>query len=126
MFLLRFYRAIVLTQELYEENQLRIKLQMEIDSKDSEIEQLTQKLASVSADTASSISSGPENDSEECVQVRIQRCTPLRDSVLAARLLVHPQDSWLEGWLSIPSKQNIRRHGWRKQYVVVSSKKIFF
>ena len=36
------------------------------------------------------------------------------------------QDSWLEGWLSIPSKQNIRRHGWRKQYVVVSSKKIFF
>ena len=115
-----------MTQELYEENQLRIKLQMEIDSKDSEIEQLTQKLASVSADTASSISSGPENDSEECVQVRIQRCTPLRDSVLAARLLVHPQDSWLEGWLSIPSKQNIRRHGWRKQYVVVSSKKIFF
>ncbi len=32
----------------------------------------------------------------------------------------------MEGWLSIPSKQNIRRHGWRKQYVVVSSKKIFF
>lgn len=40
--------------------------------------------------------------------------------------LVLVQDSWLEGWLSIPSKQNIRRHGWRKQYVVVSSKKIFF
>jgi hypothetical protein len=32
----------------------------------------------------------------------------------------------LEGWLFVPSKQNIRRHGWRKQYVVVSSKKIFF
>ncbi|KAJ8974806.1 hypothetical protein NQ317_000407 [Molorchus minor] len=24
------------------------------------------------------------------------------------------------GWLSIPSKQNIRRHGWKKQYVVPS------
>ena len=26
----------------------------------------------------------------------------------------------------MPNKQNIRRHGWRKQYVVVSSKKIIF
>ncbi|KZS02187.1 Rho-associated protein kinase 2, partial [Daphnia magna] len=76
---------------------------MEVDSKDSEIEQLSQKLASASADTVSNISSGAENESEEGVQ-----------------------DSWLEGWLFIPSKQNIRRHGWRKQYVVVSSKKIFF
>ena len=59
-----------LQSSLYEENQLRIKLQMEIDSKDSEIEQLTQKLASASADTASNISSGAENDSEEGVQVR--------------------------------------------------------
>nr|CAH0106470.1 unnamed protein product [Daphnia galeata] len=92
-----------LQSSLYEENQLRIKLQMEVDSKDSEIEQLSQKLASASADTVSNISSGAENESEEGVQ-----------------------DSWLEGWLFVPSKQNIRRHGWRKQYVVVSSKKIFF
>ncbi len=49
---------------LYEENQLRIKLQMEVDSKDSEIEQLSQKLASASADTVSNISS----ESEEGVQ----------------------------------------------------------
>lgn len=35
-------------------------------------------------------------------------------------------ESRLEGWLSVPNKQNIRRHGWKKQYVVVSSKKIFF
>lgn len=76
---------------------------MEVDSKDSEIEQLSQKLASASADTVSNISSGAENDCDEGVP-----------------------DSWLEGWLFIPSKQNIRRHGWRKQYVVVSSKKIFF
>jgi Rho-associated protein kinase 2 len=35
-------------------------------------------------------------------------------------------DYRLEGWLSIPNKQNIRRHGWKRQYVVVSSKKIIF
>ena len=32
----------------------------------------------------------------------------------------------LEGYLSIPNKQNIRKHGWRRQYVVVSSRKIIF
>ena len=32
----------------------------------------------------------------------------------------------LEGWLQTPSKQNIRRHGWKKLYVVVSSRKIIF
>ena len=34
-------------------------------------------------------------------------------------------ESRLEGWLSLPNK-NIRKHGWKKQYVVVSSKKILF
>ena len=32
----------------------------------------------------------------------------------------------LEGWLQTPSKQNIRRHGWKKLYVVVSKRKIIF
>lgn len=31
-----------------------------------------------------------------------------------------------EGWLSVPNKQNIRRHGWKPQFVVVSSRKIIF
>jgi hypothetical protein len=44
---------------------------MEVDSKDSEIEQLSQKLASASADTVSNISSGAENESEEGVQVSV-------------------------------------------------------
>jgi Rho-associated protein kinase 2 len=35
-------------------------------------------------------------------------------------------DQNLEGWLQTPSRQNIRRHGWRKLYVTVSSKKIIF
>ena len=30
----------------------------------------------------------------------------------------------LEGWLQTPLKQNIRRHGWKKLYIVVSTKKI--
>ena len=32
----------------------------------------------------------------------------------------------LEGWLSIPEKKNKRRHDWKRQYVVVSNRKIFF
>jgi hypothetical protein len=47
----------------------------------------------------------------------------LRD---ADRFCIYFAESRLEGWLSVPNKQNIRRHGWKKQYVVVSSKKIIF
>lgn len=36
------------------------------------------------------------------------------------------QESVFEGWLSIPNKQNIKRHGWKRQYVVVSTKRIIF
>jgi Rho-associated protein kinase 2 len=32
----------------------------------------------------------------------------------------------MEGWLSVPNKQNIKKYGWRKQYVVVSSRKVLF
>ena len=32
----------------------------------------------------------------------------------------------MEGWLSVPNKQNFKKYGWRKQYVVVSSKKVLF
>jgi len=32
----------------------------------------------------------------------------------------------LEGWLQTPTKQNIRRHGWKKIFVVVSSKNMIF
>lgn len=35
-------------------------------------------------------------------------------------------ESRLEGWLSVPNRQNIKRYGWKKQYVVVSSKKVLF
>ncbi|CAH1772749.1 unnamed protein product [Owenia fusiformis] len=89
---------------LYEEGQSCRRLQMELDAKDSEIEQLRQKIALNNSDTAS-ISSGTENDSED---------------------MTGKMESPLEGWLAVPNKQNIKRYGWRKQYVVVSTRKILF
>lgn len=74
---------------------------MELDSKDSEIEQLQMKLAAMNSETASLSSADNENDEINTENV-------------------------FEGWLSIPSKQNIRKYGWKKQYVVVSSRKIIF
>lgn len=91
-----------LQAQVYEENQTKLRLQMELDSKDSEIEQLQMKLATMNSETASL--SSADNDGDE----------------------FNAQESILEGWLSIPNKQNIRRHGWKRQYVVVSSKKIIF
>ncbi|KAK7872306.1 hypothetical protein R5R35_002762 [Gryllus longicercus] len=92
-----------LQAQAQEDQTIKLRMQMELDAKDSEIEQLKSKLASLTCETASLSSGGADND----------------DELLG-------QESRLEGWLSIPNKQNIRRHGWKKQYVVVSSKKIIF
>ncbi|KAJ8687284.1 hypothetical protein QAD02_023078 [Eretmocerus hayati] len=94
-----------LQAQLVEENQAKLRLQMELDSKDSEIETLQMKITLMNSETASV--SSIENDGE--------------DSVLSEHGAMR-----LEGWLSVPTKQNIKRHGWKKRYVVVSSKKIFF
>ncbi|KAL1123816.1 hypothetical protein AAG570_001587 [Ranatra chinensis] len=93
-----------LQSAVMEENTMKLRLQMELDSKDSEIEQLQGKLTMLGSETASLSSADNENDDT----------------------FMQGAESRLEGWLSVPSKQNIRRHGWRKQYVVVSSKKIIF
>lgn len=74
----------------------KTKLQMEVDCKATEIEHLQMKL-----NETASLSSA-DNDTEDI------------------------QDSVFEGWLSVPNKQNIRRHGWKRQYVVVSSRRIIF
>lgn len=88
---------------MYDDSQARINLQMIADSKDAEIERLQARLRQLEAlcrqELRNAIPSITEDDAEN------QR---------------------LEGYLSIPNKQNIRRHGWRKQYVVVSSRKIIF
>ncbi|XP_054731195.1 rho-associated protein kinase 1 isoform X4 [Anastrepha obliqua] len=82
--------------QIIEDSHIKQKLQMEIDCKATEIEQLQSKL-----NETASLSSA-DNDPEDT------------------------QDSVFEGWLSVPNKQNIRRHGWKRQYVIVSSRKIIF
>ncbi|XP_046882742.1 rho-associated protein kinase 1 isoform X1 [Hypomesus transpacificus] len=90
--------------QLSEECTYRNELQMQLDSKESDIEQLREKLKDLHLRM--------ENSSVTSLQ------TDETDSNLA--------ESRLEGWLSIPNRANIKRYGWRKQYVVVSSKKILF
>lgn len=86
---------------LYDEGQQKARLQMELDSKDSEIEQLRQKLAYINIDTASLNNSSVEETGDS-------------------------GDVILEGWLAVPNKSNIKKYGWKKQYVVVSSRKVLF
>ncbi|CAL8345111.1 unnamed protein product [Merluccius merluccius] len=90
--------------QLAEEYTYRNELQMQLDSKESDIEQLREKL----------------ND----LQLRMDSSsvTSLQTDELDSNLA----ESRLEGWLSIPNRTNIKRYGWKKQYVVVSSKKILF
>uniref|UniRef100_A0A3Q1EUR7 Rho-associated protein kinase n=1 Tax=Acanthochromis polyacanthus TaxID=80966 RepID=A0A3Q1EUR7_9TELE len=91
--------------QLAEESQMRIELQMALDSKDSDIEQLRNLLQSLSVQSmdSASISSGPEFDADDAYT-----------------------ETRLEGWLSLPVRNNTKKFGWEKKYVVVSSKKILF
>uniref|UniRef100_A0A8C6WL00 Rho-associated protein kinase 1 n=1 Tax=Neogobius melanostomus TaxID=47308 RepID=A0A8C6WL00_9GOBI len=82
--------------QLSEECTYRNELQMQLDSKESDIEQLRGKL--------SDLQQRMDNSSVMSLQ------TDDTDSNIA--------ESRLEGWLSIPNRANIKRYGWRKQYVV--------
>uniref|UniRef100_A0A3Q2YLJ8 Rho-associated protein kinase 1 n=1 Tax=Hippocampus comes TaxID=109280 RepID=A0A3Q2YLJ8_HIPCM len=90
--------------QLAEECTYRNELQMQLDSKESDIEQLREKL----------------ND----LQQRMDNSSIT--SLLTDDTDSNIVESRLEGWLSIPNRTNIKRYGWKKQYVVVSSKKILF
>ncbi|KAM8811425.1 rho-associated protein kinase 1 [Eudromia elegans] len=90
--------------QLAEESTYRNELQMQLDSKESDIEQLRRKILD--------LQQGMDSTSVASLQ------TDETDGSLS--------ESRLEGWLSIPNKGNIKRYGWKKQYVVVSSKKILF
>ncbi|XP_062539982.1 rho-associated protein kinase 1 [Armigeres subalbatus] len=83
--------------KLSREIDIQKKLQMEIECKATEIEHLQMKL-----NETASLSSA-DNDTME-----------------------DNQDAMFEGWLSVPNKQNIKRYGWKKQFVVVSPKRIIF
>ncbi|XP_051990978.1 rho-associated protein kinase 1-like isoform X2 [Xyrauchen texanus] len=90
--------------QLSEECTYRNELQMQLDSKESDIEQLREKLNDLQLRMDSSSVTSLQTDEMDC----------------------NIAESRLEGWLSIPNKPNIKRYGWKKQYVVVSSKKILF
>ncbi|XP_047668871.1 rho-associated protein kinase 2 isoform X5 [Tachysurus fulvidraco] len=91
--------------QLAEESVMRVELQMALDSKDSDIEQLRSLLNSINVHSleSASMSSGPEFDTDESLP-----------------------ETRLEGWLSLPVRNNTKRFGWERKYVVVSSKKILF
>uniref|UniRef100_A0A3B4Z057 Rho-associated protein kinase 2 n=1 Tax=Stegastes partitus TaxID=144197 RepID=A0A3B4Z057_9TELE len=93
--------------QLSDESQMRIELQMALDSKDSDIEQLRNLLQSLSVQSmdSASVSSGPEFDADDQYTGKRTR---------------------LEGWLSLPVRNNTKKFGWEKKYVIVSSKKILF
>uniref|UniRef100_F7G2Y1 Rho-associated protein kinase 1 n=1 Tax=Monodelphis domestica TaxID=13616 RepID=F7G2Y1_MONDO len=88
--------------QLVEECTHRNELQMQLASKESDIEQLRAKLLDLSDST--SVTSFPSADETDG----------------------NLPESRIEGWLSVPNRGNIKRYGWKKQYVVVSSKKILF
>ncbi|XP_030054718.1 rho-associated protein kinase 2 [Microcaecilia unicolor] len=90
--------------QIAEESQIRIELQMVLDSKDSDIEQLRSQLQNIHIGLdSSSIGSGHgDADADDGFP-----------------------ESRLEGWLSLPVR-NTKKFGWVKKYVVVSSKKILF
>nr|XP_005995982.1 PREDICTED: rho-associated protein kinase 2 isoform X3 [Latimeria chalumnae] len=154
--------------QIADENQLRIELQMTLDSKDSDIEQLRSQLQSihVGLDTTS-IGSGPgDADADDGFPVHITqshtsesmsityKCSSTSVSVATKPSRTHlvldsdsdhdsdseeeplsytqaPSDpdnteSRLEGWLSLPVRNNTKKFGWVRKYVVVSSKKILF
>uniref|UniRef100_A0A8C7UEL2 Rho-associated protein kinase 2 n=1 Tax=Oncorhynchus mykiss TaxID=8022 RepID=A0A8C7UEL2_ONCMY len=91
--------------QIADESQVRIELQMALDSKDSDIEQLRNLLSSanVSSLESASINSGPDFDADDAYTGKE-----------------------LEGWLSLPVRNNTKKFGWERKYVVVSSKKILF
>lgn len=97
--------------QLLDESNAKRRLKMELDAKDCEIEQLRQKLSDIA-----------RMNSDE--NLGNTSSASIHSDLSLSSTASH--ETRLEGWLSIPNKQNIRRYGWRKQYVVVSSRKIIF
>ncbi|KAF4801078.1 Rho-associated protein kinase 2 [Turdus rufiventris] len=150
--------------QIAEESQIRIELQMTLDSKDSDIEQLRSQLQSlhIGLDN-SSIGSGPgEAEADDGFPVHITQSHTMESMSFtyqhsstsvsiatkpsSSRMLldsdsdseeeplscshspteVDSTESRLEGWLSMPVRNNTKKFGWVKKYVIVSSKKILF
>ncbi|KAL6055677.1 hypothetical protein STEG23_034239, partial [Scotinomys teguina] len=148
--------------QIAEESQIRIELQMTLDSKDSDIEQLRSQLQALHIGMdSSSIGSGPgeaepddgfpvhitQSHTMESMSFTYQRSSTSlniatkpssshtlldsdseEDSLPYLPISSDPNgaESRLEGWLSLPVRNNTKKFGWVKKYVIVSSKKILF
>uniref|UniRef100_A0A6I8PN54 Rho-associated protein kinase 2 n=1 Tax=Ornithorhynchus anatinus TaxID=9258 RepID=A0A6I8PN54_ORNAN len=150
--------------QIAEESQIRIELQMTLDSKDSDIEQLRSQLQTIHIGLdSSSIGSGPgEAEADDGFPVHITQSHTMESmsftyqrSSTSLNIATKPSgshmlldsdsdseeeflscapfssesdsaESRLEGWLSLPVRNNTKKFGWVKKYVIVSSKKILF
>uniref|UniRef100_A0A8C5XY27 non-specific serine/threonine protein kinase n=1 Tax=Microcebus murinus TaxID=30608 RepID=A0A8C5XY27_MICMU len=150
--------------QIAEESQIRIELQMTLDSKDSDIEQLRSQLQALHIGLdSSSIGSGPgdaeaddgfpvhitQSHTMESMSFTYQRSSTSlniatkpssshmlldsdsdseEESLPYLPISTEPNgtESRLEGWLSLPVRNNTKKFGWVKKYVIVSSKKILF
>uniref|UniRef100_A0A3Q1HNI3 Rho-associated protein kinase 1 n=1 Tax=Anabas testudineus TaxID=64144 RepID=A0A3Q1HNI3_ANATE len=108
--------------QLAEESAYRTELQMQLDSKESDIEQLREKLNDLQQRMDNSSVTSLQTDETDSNIAVGSTCS----SYLCNFYSFPSVKSRLEGWLSIPNRTNIKRYGWKKQYVVVSSKKILF
>ncbi|XP_044782181.1 rho-associated protein kinase 2 isoform X6 [Bubalus bubalis] len=150
--------------QIAEESQIRIELQMTLDSKDSDIEQLRSQLQALHIGLdSSSIGSGPgDTEADDGFPVHITQSHTMESmsftyqrSSTSLNIATKPSsshmlldsdsdseeesvpylpissepngtESRLEGWLSLPVRNNTKKFGWVKKYVIVSSKKILF
>uniref|UniRef100_A0A8C8LN59 Rho-associated protein kinase n=1 Tax=Oncorhynchus tshawytscha TaxID=74940 RepID=A0A8C8LN59_ONCTS len=146
--------------QIADESQVRIELQMALDSKDSDIEQLHNLLSSanVSSLESASLSSGPDFDADDaytgkedvsvhsntmykqfcsqpCTSYSVHNvCRVLRSFDASTVYIFFCNEienamfpgNILAGWLSLPVRNNTKKFGWERKYVVVSSKKILF
>uniref|UniRef100_A0A8C8JNC4 Rho-associated protein kinase n=1 Tax=Oncorhynchus tshawytscha TaxID=74940 RepID=A0A8C8JNC4_ONCTS len=125
--------------QIADESQVRIELQMALDSKDSDIEQLRNLLSSanVSSLESASINSGPDFDADDAYTGKeypfytVCVLNPIYKQSCSHTMVYWPYTTppWallLEGWLSLPVRNNTKKFGWERKYVVVSSKKILF
>ena len=91
---------------LYEESQARLKLSMELDTKESEVENLQTKITHLNVD-AESISSGtfllPSFKS------LLKHRSDQKRLLSGTDVDIGDPEASLEGWLQTPLKQNIRR-----------------
>eukprot|EP00794_Sanderia_malayensis_P004823 gene4823-5455_t len=96
-----------LNSHLSELKEQKAKMEMEAESKTCMIEELQTKVSNLTA---------------ELQHIRSLHPSDADTSITSQG----GQIDKIEGWLAIPNRQNIKKYGWKKQYVVVSSRKVFF